>query len=100
MFGKQSTTEKFSRLEFSTDEAELRALRVMTEANDTMLKLKQITPDEHHSESAPARARYAELDLGAVARSIAASARGILPSGRPSISALSTHAFTMGIAMG
>lgn len=47
MFGKQNTTEKFSRLEFSTDEAELRALRVMTEANDTMLKLKQITPDEH-----------------------------------------------------
>ena len=47
MFGKQNTSEKFSRLEFSTDEAELRALRVMTEANDTMLKLKQITPDEH-----------------------------------------------------
>ena len=47
MFGKQSTGEKFVRLEFSTDEAELRALRVMTEANDTMLTLKQITPEEH-----------------------------------------------------
>ena len=47
MFGKQNTGEKFVRLEFSTDEAELRALRVMTEANDTMLTLKQITPDEH-----------------------------------------------------
>lgn len=46
MLGRK-TSEKIARLEFSSDEAEIRALRVMTEANDTMLILKQITPEEH-----------------------------------------------------
>ena len=46
MLGRK-TSEKIARLEFSSDEAEIRALRIMTEANDTMLTLEQITPQEH-----------------------------------------------------
>ena len=44
--------------------------------------------------------RYTELDLGAVASSTAAWARGSRASGSPSCRALSTQAFTMGTAMG
>ena len=45
-------------------------------------------------------ARMALLDLGAVARKMAAWARGILASGRPSMLALSTQAFTTATAWG
>ena len=45
-------------------------------------------------------ARMALLDLGAVARKMAAWARGSRASGRPSILALSTQAFTTDTAWG
>ena len=52
------------------------------------------------SAMAASMAMQAELDLGQVARRMAASDRGSLASGRPSCNALSTQAFTMGTAWG
>ena len=52
------------------------------------------------SSFAAAIAMYAEFDLGAVARRIAASARGMRASGSPSWSAESTRLFTITLAIG
>lgn len=57
-------------------------------------------PAPRMSAWAAAIPRYTELDLGAVASSTAAWARGSRASGRPNCNALSTQAFTMGTAMG
>ena len=46
----------------SNDEAELRALRMMTETNDTFLTLKTISPEEHQQTLAHICHRLTELE--------------------------------------